>query len=58
MYEQVKDQQTWQLEHGCELKALKEKVDVAQEIGVANRILDDQTALRLANLNGRVEVLE
>ena len=29
MYKHVKDQQAWQLEHGRELSALKEKVDVA-----------------------------
>ena len=58
MYKQVKDQQAWQLEHGQELNALKEKVDAAQETGVTNRVLDNQTALRLATLDRRVEVLE
>ena len=58
MYEQVKDQWAWQLEQGQELNALKEKVDVTQETGVTNHILDNQTALGLATLNGRVETLE
>ena len=58
MYEQVKDQQAWQLEQGWELNTLKEKVDVAQETGVANCVLDNQTALRLATLDGCVEVLK
>ena len=58
MYERVKDQRAWQLEQGRELSTLKEKVEAAQDTGVANRILDNQTALGLATLNGRVEVLE
>ena len=58
MYERVKDQQAWQLEQGQELSALKEKIDVTQEIGVANRVLDGQTAMGLAGLDGRVELLE
>ena len=58
MYEQVKDQRAWQLEQGQELNALKEKIDATQEIGVANRVLDGQTAMGLAGLNGRVELLE
>ena len=40
MYERVKDQRVWQLEQGQELSALKERIDVTQEIGVANRVLD------------------
>ena len=48
----------WQLEQGRELSALKEKIDVTQEIGVANRVLDSQTAMGLAGLNRRVELLE
>ena len=58
MYEQVKDQRVWQLEQGRELSALKEKVNVTQEIGVANRVLDGQTAMGLAGLDGCVELLE
>ena len=58
MYEQVKDQQAWQLEQGQELSALKEKIDATQEIGVANHVLDGQTAMGLAGLDGRVELLE
>ena len=37
---------------------MKEKIDAAQEIGVANRVLDGQTAMGLAGLDGRVELLE
>ena len=55
MYEQVKDQCAWQ---GQELSALKEKADAMQETGVANHILDGQTAMGLASLDGRVELLE
>ena len=58
MYERVKDQQAWQLEQSRELSALKEKIDTTQEIGVANRVLDGQTAMGLAGLNGCVELLE
>ena len=58
MYEQVKDQQAWQLEQGRELSALKEKIDATQETGVTNCVLDGQTALGLASLDGRVELLE
>ena len=58
MYERVKDQRAWQLEQGQELSALKEKIDVTQEIGVANRVLDGQTAMGLAGLDGRVKLLE
>ena len=58
MYERVKDQQAWQLEQGQELSALKEKVDATQETGVTNHILDNQTALGLATLDGHVEVLD
>ena len=58
MYERVKDQQAWQLEQGQELSALKEKIDVTQEIGVANHVLDGQTAMGLAGLDGCVELLE
>ena len=58
MYERVKDQRAWQLEQGWELSALKEKIDATQEIGVANHVLDGQTAMGLAGLNGRVELLE
>ena len=48
----------WQLEQGQELSALKEKIDATQEIGVANCVLDGQTAMGLAGLDGRVEPLE
>ena len=58
MYERVKDQCAWQLEQGRELSTLKEKVDVMWETGVANRILDGQTAMGLASLDGRMELLE
>ena len=58
MYEQVKDQRAWQLEQGQELSALREKIDAVQDTGVANCILDNQTAQGMATLNGRVEVLE
>ena len=58
MYERVKDQRAWQLEQGRELSALREKIDVAQDTGVANRVLDNQTALGLTSLDGRVETLE
>ena len=58
MYERVKDQRAWQLEQGRELNALKEKIDVTQEIGVTNSVLDSQTAMGLAGLDGRVELLE
>ena len=58
MYEQVKDQRAWQLEQGRELSALKEKIDATQEIGVANRVLDGQTAMGLAGLDGCVKLLE
>ena len=58
MYERVKDQRAWQLEQGRELSALREKVDAAQDTGVANRVLDNQTALGLASLDKRVETLE
>ena len=54
----MKDQRAWQLEQGRELSALKEKVDVIQETGVANRILDGQTAMGLASLDGHVKLLE
>ena len=46
------------MEQGQELSALKEKIDTTQEIGVANRVLDGQTAMGLAGLNRRVELLE
>ena len=58
MYERVKDQCVWQLQQGRELSALKEKINATQEIGVANCILDVQTAMGLAGLDGRVELLE
>ena len=58
MYERVKDQRAWQLEQGRELSALKEKINVTQEIGVTNRVSDGQTAMGLASLNGCVEFLE
>ena len=54
----MKDQRAWQLEQGRELSALKEKIDATQEIGVANRVLDGQTAMGLAGLDGRVKLLE
>ena len=46
------------MEQGQELSALKEKIDATQEIGVANHVLDGQTAMGLASLDGRVELLE
>ena len=46
------------MEQGRELSALKEKIDATQEIGVANHVLDGQTAMGLASLDGRVELLE
>ena len=46
------------MEQGQELSALKEKIDATQEIGVANCVLDGQTAMGLAGLNGRVKLLE
>ena len=46
------------VEQGRELSTLKEKIDVTQELGVANRVLDRQTAMGLAGLNGHVELLE
>ena len=58
MYERMKDQCAWQLEQGQELSTLKEKIDATQEIGVANHVLDGQTAMGLAGLNGRIELLE
>ena len=58
MYERVKDQRAWQLEQGRELSALREKVDAVQDMGVANCILDNQTAQGMAILDGHVEVLE
>ena len=58
MYERMKDQRAWQLEQGRELSALREKVDAAQDTGVANCVLDNQTALGLASLDRRVETLE
>ena len=58
MYKQVKDQRAWQLEQGRELSALREKVDAVQDTGVASRVLDNQTALGLASLDGRIETLE
>ena len=58
MYKRVKDQCAWQLEQGRELSALKEKVDKARDIEVANRVLDNQTAMGLSSLDGRVGVLE
>ena len=48
----------WQLEQSQELSALKEKVDAMQETGVANHVLDSQTAMGLASLDGHVELLE
>ena len=58
MYERVKDQQAWQLEQGCELSTLREKVDAVQDTGVTNCILDNQTAQGMATLNGCVKTLE
>ena len=58
MYERVKDQWAWQLEQGRELSALKGKIDTTQEIRVANHILDGQTAMGLAGLDGCVKLLE
>ena len=37
---------------------MKEKIDTTQEIGAANHVLDGQTAMGLAGLDGRVELLE
>ena len=54
----MKDQRAWQLEQGQELSALKEKIIATQEIGVANHVLDGQTAMGLASLDGCVELLE
>ena len=54
----MKDQRAWQLKQSQELSALKEKIDVTQETGVANRVLDGQTAMGLASLDGHVELLE
>ena len=54
----MKDRRAWQLEQGRELSALKEKVDMMQETGVANRVLDGQTAMGLASLDGHIELLE
>ena len=48
----------WQLEQGQELSVLKERIDATQETGVANCVLDGQTAMGLASLNGCVELLE
>ena len=36
---------------------MKEKINTTQEIGVANHVLDGQTAMGLAGLDGRVELL-
>ena len=58
MYERVKDQRAWQLEQGQELSALKEKIDATQETGVTNRVLDNQTAMGLATLDGCIKLLE
>ena len=58
MYQRFKDQRAWQLEQGRELSALKTKVDGIQEVGITNRTLDNQTAMGLSSLDGRVEVLE
>ena len=58
MYERVKDQRAWQLEQGQELSALKEKIDVTQETGVTNHVLDNQTAMGLATLNECIKLLE
>ena len=58
MYERVKDQRAWQLEQGRELSALKEKINMTQEIGVAYCVLDGQTAMGLTGLDGCVELLE
>ena len=46
------------MEQGQELKTLKEKVDATQETGVANCVLDNQTAMGLATLDGCVGLLE
>ena len=37
---------------------MKEKIDTTQEIGVANCVLDGQTAMGLASLDGHVKLLE
>ena len=46
------------MEQGQELSALKEKIDVTQETGVTNCVLDSQTAMGLAALDGHIELLE
>ena len=48
----------WQLGQGQELSILKEKIDATQETGVTNCVLDGQTAMGLASLDGCVELLE
>ena len=40
------------------MSALREKVDATQETGVTNCILDNQMAMGLSTLDGRVKVLE
>ena len=37
---------------------VREKIDAVQDTGVANHILDNQTAQGMATLDGHVEVLE
>ena len=58
MYKRVKDQRAWQLEQGRELSALREKIDTVQDTGVANCILDNQTAQGMATLDGCIKVLD
>ena len=58
MYDRVKDQRAWQLEQGRELHALKKRLGAVQETGVANHVLDNQTAMGLSTLDGCVKVLE
>ena len=54
----MKDQCAWQLEQGRELSTLKERIDMTQEIEVANCVLDGQTAMGLVGLDRHVELLE
>ena len=43
---------------GQNCNTLKEKLDAAQEVGVANHVLDNQMVLSLGTLDGHVGVLE
>ena len=48
----------WQLEQGQELSTLKEKLDVAQEVGVTNHLLGKGTSLDVKTLEGHIRVSE